>query len=136
MSGTMDPTATDVDQQELAQQLLAQAWEQGTDRVGPDGLLNRLTKKRSVVIELDETDALDEGLTPGGELVSEELIVQVVPQATDEFTCYSGFLVRHRSQIARESHSHSYCLECEGLTLDFSFDEIFQRSSGNRQSQK
>jgi hypothetical protein len=44
MSGTMDPMATEVDQQELAQQLLAQAREQGIDLVGPDGLLNRLTK--------------------------------------------------------------------------------------------
>jgi hypothetical protein len=44
MSDTMDPMATDVDQQELAQQLLAQAREQGIDLVGPDGLLNRLTK--------------------------------------------------------------------------------------------
>jgi hypothetical protein len=35
---------------------------------------------RSVVTELDESDALDEGLTPGGEIVSEELIVQVIPQ--------------------------------------------------------
>lgn len=30
---------------------------------------------RSVVTQLDEADALDEGLTPGGEIVSEELIV-------------------------------------------------------------
>ena len=34
MSDTMDPMATDVDQQELAQQLLAQAREQGIDLVG------------------------------------------------------------------------------------------------------
>ena len=33
-----------VDQQELAEQLLAQAKAQGVDLVGPDGLLNRLTK--------------------------------------------------------------------------------------------
>jgi hypothetical protein len=44
---------------------------------------------RSVVTELEEADALDEGLTPGGETVSEELIVQVVPQGADEFTCSS-----------------------------------------------
>ncbi len=44
---------------------------------------------RSVVTELDEADALDEGLTPGGEIISDELIVQVIPQAADEFTCYS-----------------------------------------------
>jgi hypothetical protein len=69
---------------------------------------------RSVVTELDEADALDEGLTPGGEIISDELIVQVIPQAADEFTCYSCFLVRHRSQVARESNGHSYCIECEG----------------------
>lgn len=44
MSETLDPIATDVDQHELAQQLLAQAREQGIELVGPDGLLNRLTK--------------------------------------------------------------------------------------------
>ncbi|MDQ0769402.1 hypothetical protein QF031_002151 [Pseudarthrobacter defluvii] len=49
---------------------------------------------RSVVTELDEADALDEGLTPGGEIIADELIVQVIPQAADEFTCYSCFLVR------------------------------------------
>ena len=68
---------------------------------------------RSVVTELEEADALDEGLTPGGEIVSDELIVQVIPQAADEFTCYSCFLVRHRSQLARESDGHAYCTECE-----------------------
>jgi hypothetical protein len=69
---------------------------------------------RSVVRELDESDALDEAMTPGGEFVAEELIVQVIPQAEDEFTCYSCFLVRHRSQLAREKNGHSYCIECEG----------------------
>lgn len=39
---------------------------------------------RSVVTELDEADALDEDLTPGGEIVSEELIVQVIPQGKDD----------------------------------------------------
>jgi hypothetical protein len=69
---------------------------------------------RSVVTELDEADALDEGLTPGGEIVSEELIVQVIPQGADEFTCSACFLVRHRSQLAREANGQSYCIECEG----------------------
>lgn len=69
---------------------------------------------RSVVRDLDEADALDDGVVPGGEFVAEELVVQVVPQAEDEFTCYSCFLVRHRSQIAREKNGHAYCVECEG----------------------
>jgi len=68
---------------------------------------------RSVVQELDEADTLD-GLTPGGEFIAEELVVQVIPQAEDEFTCYSCFLVRHRSQKAREKDGHAYCVECEG----------------------
>jgi hypothetical protein len=69
---------------------------------------------RSVVTELDEADA-DEGLTPGGEIVSEELIVQVIPQGANEFTCSSCFLIRHRSQLARQSNGRSYCIE-RGLT--------------------
>jgi hypothetical protein len=44
MGETMDPMATEMDQQELAQQLLAQSKEQGIELVGPGGLLNRLTK--------------------------------------------------------------------------------------------
>lgn len=68
---------------------------------------------RSVVLELDQADGLDqEG--PGGEIIAEELIVQVIPPAADEFTCFSCFLVRHRSQIAREKDGHAYCVECEG----------------------
>jgi transposase-like protein len=35
----------DVDQQQLAERLLAQAKEQGVDLVGPHGLLHQLTKK-------------------------------------------------------------------------------------------
>jgi hypothetical protein len=68
---------------------------------------------RSVVRELDEADAMDDTVVPEGEFVAEELIVEVIPQAEDEFTCYSCFLVRHRSQIALEKNGHSYCIECE-----------------------
>jgi hypothetical protein len=68
---------------------------------------------RSVVRELDEVDTVD-GIELPGDFIAEELIVQVVPQASDEFTCYSCFLVRHRSQVAREKDGHAYCVECEG----------------------
>jgi Domain of unknown function (DUF4193) len=68
---------------------------------------------RSVVLELDQADGLDLD-APGGEFIAEELIVQVIPQANDEFTCYSCFLVRHRSQIARRKGSYAYCTDCEG----------------------
>src|SRR3954449_11061721 len=48
MTDTLENVAAggdEVDQQQLAEQLLAQAREQGVDLVGPDGLLNQLTKK-------------------------------------------------------------------------------------------
>ena len=44
MSETLEPMATEVDQKQLAEQLLAQAKEQGVELVGPNGLLNQLTK--------------------------------------------------------------------------------------------
>jgi hypothetical protein len=69
---------------------------------------------QGVVRELDAADDIDSVGIPGGEIVAEELVVQVVPQREDEFTCYSCFLVRHRSQMAREKDGHAYCIECEG----------------------
>ena len=69
---------------------------------------------RSVVQELDEADGLDGAGVPGGEFIAEELTVQVIPQANDEFTCHSCFLVRHRSQIARQTGAEVYCRDCEG----------------------
>jgi putative transposase len=44
MSETLDPVAMELNQQQLAEQLLAQAKEQGVELVGPNGLLNQLTK--------------------------------------------------------------------------------------------
>ena len=44
MSETLDPVAMELDQRQLAEQLLAQAKEQGVERVGPIGLLSQLTK--------------------------------------------------------------------------------------------
>lgn len=69
---------------------------------------------RRVVTELDEADVLEEGLTPAGEIVAEELVIQVIPQGEDEFICSSCFLVGHRSQKAREHDGQTYCSECEG----------------------
>jgi Domain of unknown function (DUF4193) len=67
---------------------------------------------RSVVRDLDEADTVD-GIDLPGDFIAEELVVQVVPQGNDEFTCYSCFLVRHRSQAARQQDGHIYCVECE-----------------------
>jgi hypothetical protein len=69
---------------------------------------------RSVVSELEETDTVDGVELPGADLSGEELTVVVIPQKDDEFTCASCFLVRHRSQIAKEKDGRAYCIECEG----------------------
>jgi hypothetical protein len=68
---------------------------------------------RSVVLELDEAETVDGVELPGADLSGEELIIQVIPQAADEFTCYSCFLVRHRSQLARKKNGDAYCIDCE-----------------------
>ncbi|HEY9312139.1 MAG TPA: IS256 family transposase [Williamsia sp.] len=44
MSETLESMTNEVDQKQLAEQLLAQAKEQGVDLIGPNGLLNQLTK--------------------------------------------------------------------------------------------
>ncbi|MEV4989949.1 DUF4193 domain-containing protein [Pseudarthrobacter sp. LMD1-1-1.1] len=68
---------------------------------------------RSVARELDEADTVD-GIELPGDFIAEELVVEVVPQKEDEFTCSSCFLVRHRSQLVRERDGNAYCIECEG----------------------
>lgn len=44
MTETLDPMADEVDQKQLAEQLLAQTKEQGVELMCPNGLLNQLTK--------------------------------------------------------------------------------------------
>lgn len=67
---------------------------------------------RTVVLELDEADPQDEELP--GAFINDELVVAVRPQAADEFTCGSCFLVRHHSQMAREKNGVKFCRDCEG----------------------
>lgn len=68
----------------------------------------------TALIDVDETDLADSFELPGADLSHEELHVQVIPIQADEFTCMSCFLVRHRSQLAREKDGKKYCKECEG----------------------
>ncbi|MGJ9402848.1 DUF4193 domain-containing protein [Arthrobacter sp. KK5.5] len=69
---------------------------------------------RNVSAELDESENIDGVTLPDADLSDEELNVTVVPQGEDEFTCGSCFLVRHRSQVARESKGIKFCKDCEG----------------------
>jgi hypothetical protein len=69
---------------------------------------------QTAVIDLDENDTAEGIDLPGADLSGEELTVMVIPEQSDEFTCSSCFLVRHRSQVAKEKNGLKYCRECEG----------------------
>ncbi|MBD8045032.1 DUF4193 domain-containing protein [Arthrobacter sp. Sa2BUA2] len=77
-------------------------------------LKTRRTNTQSAVVDEDEAEAADSFELPGADLSGEELMIRVLPAQSDEFTCASCFLVRHRSQIAKEKDGLYYCVECEG----------------------
>ena len=61
----------------------------------------------------DDGEIVEPVEPPTQDLSGEELNVEVKPRQDDEFTCASCFLVRHRSQIAREEGNLKFCVECE-----------------------
>lgn len=69
--------------------------------------------RQSAVVDEDETEAAEGLELPGADLSDQELQVRVIPAQKDEFTCGSCFLVRHRSQIAREQSGIFFCTDCE-----------------------
>jgi hypothetical protein len=77
-------------------------------------LKTRRTDKPTAVVDEDESDLAEGYELPGADLSGEELQVRVLPAQADEFTCSSCFLVRHRSQIAREKNGLLFCKDCEG----------------------
>ncbi|MFQ4149328.1 DUF4193 family protein [Arthrobacter sp. LAPM80] len=70
--------------------------------------------RSNALIDLGESELADEYELPGAELPPDELAMEILAEQADEFTCSSCFLVRHRSQLARESNGHKYCRDCEG----------------------
>ncbi|MEW1979901.1 DUF4193 domain-containing protein [Citricoccus sp. NPDC079358] len=77
-------------------------------------LKNRRTDTQSAVVDEDEAEAAEGFELPGADLSGEELMVRVLPAQADEFTCASCFLVRHRSQVAKEKDGLLFCKDCEG----------------------
>lgn len=66
---------------------------------------------KSVHSELDEAD-VSEGLELPGAIVDEELAVDVIPQAEDEFVCVECFTIRHRSQAEEQATVGVVCRDC------------------------
>lgn len=76
-------------------------------------LKNQQSNRQSAVVDEDEAEAAEGFELPGADLSDEELQVRVLPAQSDEFTCASCFLVRHRSQVVREEKGLLYCRDCE-----------------------
>ncbi|MBG6185041.1 hypothetical protein IWX65_003019 [Arthrobacter sp. CAN_A214] len=74
----------------------------------------RSATTQTAVIDVEDSDTAEGFDLPGADLSHEELLIQVIPEQDDEFTCMSCFLVHHRSQLVRESSGGRYCTECEG----------------------
>lgn len=66
------------------------------------------------LIDEAETPLAEEYVLPGGEASQEEVSIEILPEQVDEFTCVSCFMVRHRTQLAREENGQKFCSECEG----------------------
>jgi hypothetical protein len=73
----------------------------------------RSSTTQTAAIDTEDVDTA-EGFDLPGAILDEELQIQVIPIQADEFTCMSCFLVRHRTQLAREKNGEKYCTECEG----------------------
>jgi Domain of unknown function (DUF4193) len=68
----------------------------------------------TALIDVGDGDTAEGVDLPGADLSGEELVVTIVPPQEDEFTCMSCFLIRHKSQVAREKDGGKYCRDCEG----------------------
>lgn len=75
---------------------------------------NRGSKSQSASVDVEDADTAEGIDLPGADLSGEELLIRVIPPQEDEFTCSSCFLVRHRSQVARQKGNLLFCRECEG----------------------
>ncbi len=63
-------------------------------------------------VDVDETELAESLELPGADLSDVALTVSVLPLQSDEFTCGSCFLVRHRSQLDRQGASGPVCADC------------------------
>jgi len=61
---------------------------------------------------VDEVDAIDGVELPGADVSGEELLVRVVPQQADEFTCSRCFLVQHRHRRVSAPDTPPVCSDC------------------------
>lgn len=84
--------------------------EEDTESI--QALQERVPDKLSGVVDAEDADNLGSLELAGQDLANVELDVVVLPPQADEFTCVECFLVKHRSQLERESKLGPVCGEC------------------------
>lgn len=72
----------------------------------------RRVDKAASTVDVDEAENAEGFELPGADLSGEELSVTVIPRQADEFMCSRCFLVRHRSQLAKETGGQAVCRDC------------------------
>lgn len=77
-----------------------------------EALKTHRNEQQSGKVDEDETAAAESFELPGADLSHEELTVKVLPKQQDEFMCSGCFLVRKRSQIAKEKDGEYFCTDC------------------------
>lgn len=82
------------------------------DNESIEALKERVPDKLSGAVDVDDADNSLGFELPGADISDAELDVVVLPAQRDEFTCMNCFLVKHRSQLAREDASGPICTEC------------------------
>ncbi len=75
-------------------------------------LQERHREAQSPAVDVEETDTVEGFELPGADLSGEELLVRVVPQQADEFTCSVCFLVYHRHRYAGDRAGLPICRDC------------------------
>jgi len=142
MTETLDRMADEVDPQQLAEQLLAQAKAQGVDLVGPNGLLNQLTRNvLETALEAEMTEHLGydkhdvAGRTGGNSrngtraktVLTEIGPVQIeVPRDTD--ASFDPQIVRKRQRRLSGVDDIVLSLSAKGLTtgeIAAHFDDVY-----------
>jgi hypothetical protein len=77
-----------------------------------EALKERVPEKLSGSVDLEDADNLGDFGVGGHDLTDLELNIVVLPPQEHEFTCIECFLVKHRSQLAKESKLGPVCSEC------------------------
>jgi hypothetical protein len=77
-----------------------------------EALKERVPDNLSGTVDVDDADNPAGFELAGADLSDLDLDVVVLPAQSDEFTCMSCFLVKHRSQLSHEDKSGPICKEC------------------------